>query len=278
MKNNIYLLFLWPQSQFLIGNKDAFLVLPPEDDTCGAFDSAYLADEKTVSEALREAEAEGLDIDGILPEGRYQLTEPDPEDSEATYTGKNFLFDHEGRMYYPLFDNTPDWLRRFLKTVPNESPLATDRTVTVVVEDTDGKMVPLQNAWYDELTGAVRLSVDEILSETDLETQLEDIARRAAEWLERLMDSLETDELYTSDLCKRGSAPVIARRATADDNLRAFTLDKVYRKKDCLFFRGSNSAGNVVVESLGRCRTIGIEELVNVIKWMQKAIAETKNP
>lgn len=37
-----YALVTWPESQAFVGNEDCILVCPPEDDTDGALDSAYM--------------------------------------------------------------------------------------------------------------------------------------------------------------------------------------------------------------------------------------------
>lgn len=89
----VYHLFTWPMSQHFIGNENAILVLPPETDTKGELDSAYLVPEDKVNQILQEAKENGLEIDGICPEGAYTKTEGEKNENE--------ILDYYGNRYVP---------------------------------------------------------------------------------------------------------------------------------------------------------------------------------
>ena len=112
----VYNLFTWPDSQCFVGAENAILVLPPEDDTEGLLDSAYLVPTETVEKTAEYLAEHGIDVP--MPNGRYLLmedTDLGPENPE-----EGILFDYDGNAYkeFDSYAEHEDSLANFVSVVP----------------------------------------------------------------------------------------------------------------------------------------------------------------
>lgn len=96
MKTKLFL-FTWPSSQIFVGQKDAILVLPPEEDVKGTLDSAYLVPSKLIDKVKKMTQDKDSMYYGMempLPEGEYVRNDK--------YEGDDLLQDYNGYTYQPV--------------------------------------------------------------------------------------------------------------------------------------------------------------------------------